>query len=254
MKTSRLILISLILFSILIRPEGQPKNGWGHETVDHSIYGELLKAHVGKGVVDYRGLKNHESKLNQYLNLLENTDPSGLSRDEQFAFYINVYNAWTLKLILRGYPGVTSIRDLGNLFKGPWKKKICRIDGDILTLDEIEHQILRPRFKDARVHFAINCAAKSCPPLMAEPYTGVTLNKQLDESAVGFINDSAFNRLEGATLYVSKIFQWFEGDFKGGIVEFFLKHARGNLKQTLETQKDRIKIRYLDYDWRLNGQ
>jgi hypothetical protein len=89
---------------------------------------------------------------------------------------------------------------------------------------------------------------------MAEPYTGGILNKQLDESAVGFINDSSFNRLEGTTLYVSKIFQWFEEDFRGGIVEFFLKYARGNLKETLEMQKDRIEIRYLDYDWRLNGQ
>ena len=254
MKASRLILISLILFSILIRPEGQTKNGWGHEVVDHSLYGELLIKHVENGFVDYAGLKKHEYKLNQYLALLEKTETSVLSRDEQFAFYINAYNAWTLKLILSGYPGVTSIKDLGNLFKGPWKKKICRIDGDILTLDEIEHQILRPRFKDARVHFVVNCASKSCPPLMAEPYTGLTLNKQLDASAVGFINDSSFNRLEGTTLYVSKIFQWFEGDFKGGIVAFFLKYARGSLKETLETQKDRIEIRYLDYDWGLNGQ
>lgn len=132
--------------------------------VDNSLYAGLLKKYVKDGVVNYQGFKNEESVLDKYLKVLEEVDSKILSSNEQFAFYINAYNAWTIKLILSGYPGIKSIKDMGSLFKSPWKKQICRIDGKIITLDDIEHNILRPRFKDPRVHFAINCAAKSCPP------------------------------------------------------------------------------------------
>ena len=133
--------------------------------VDHSLYAGLLEKYVKDGVVNYQGFKNEETVLDKYLKVLEEVDSKILSRNEQFAFYVNAYNAWTIKLILNGYPGIKSIKDLGSLFKSPWKKKICRIDGKIITLDDIEHNILRPRFKDPRVHLAINCAAKSCPPV-----------------------------------------------------------------------------------------
>jgi len=131
---------------------------------------------------------------------------------------------------------------------------MCRIDGKIITLDDIEHNILRPRFKDPRVHFAINCAAKSCPPLRSEPYYGGELDQQLEEMASAFINDPSKNRLEGNTLYVSKIFDWFEEDFNGDILGFFLKYAKGSLKEQLEVNKEKIKVKYLDYDWSLNGK
>jgi len=222
--------------------------------VDHSLYAGLIEKYVKNSVVDYQGFKNNEAKLDQYLKILEGVDTKGLSRDEQFAFYINAYNAWTIKLLLTGYPGVKSIKDLGSFFSSPWKKKICRIDGKIITLDDIEHNILRPRFKDPRVHFAINCAAKSCPPLRSEPYHGGELDQQLDEMASAFINDPSRNRLEGNTLYVSKIFDWFEEDFNGDIPGFFLKYAKGDLKGQLEVNKEKIRVKYLDYDWSLNGE
>ena len=133
--------------------------------VDNSLYAGLLKKYVKDGVVNYQGFKKEESVFDKYLKVLEQVDSKILSRNEQFAFYINAYNAWTIKLILSGYPGIKSIKDMGSLFKSPWKKKICRIGGKVITLDDIEHNILRPLFKDPRVHFAINCAAKSCPPL-----------------------------------------------------------------------------------------
>ncbi|MCP4666008.1 MAG: DUF547 domain-containing protein, partial [Deltaproteobacteria bacterium] len=123
--------------------------------VDHSLYGGLLKKYVDQSAVDYRGFKREEKTLDRYLKVLEATDTKALSQNEQFAFYINAYNAWTIKLILGAYPKVESIKDLGGLFQSPWEKKICRIDGELLTLDHIEHDILRPRFKDPRVHFAI---------------------------------------------------------------------------------------------------
>ena len=222
--------------------------------VDHSLYAGLLKKYVKNSVVNYQGFKNNEARLDQYLKVLEGVDTKELSRDEQFAFYINAYNAWTIKLILTGYPGVKSIKDLGSFFSSPWKKKICRIDGEVVSLDRIEHGILRPRFKDPRVHFAINCAARSCPPLRSDPYQGAILDQQLDEMASAFINDPSRNRLEGNTLYVSKILDWFEEDFNGDVVGFILKYAKGGLKKRLESNKGDIAIKYLDYDWSLNGK
>lgn len=227
---------------------------WSNAKVDHALYLELLEKYVQNGTVNYQGFKNEEAKLDGYLKVLEETDTKKLSRDEQFAFYINAYNAWTIKLILTGYPGVKSIKDLGSIFKSPWEKKIARIDGDIVTLDHIEHDILRPVFIDPRVHFAVNCASIGCPPLRPEPYQGNVLEEQLDEMAKAFINDSRHNRLEGRTLYVSSIFKWFSKDFNDDVVGFFLKYAQGDLKKQLEENKRNIQVRYLDYDWSLNGK
>jgi hypothetical protein len=221
--------------------------------VNNSLYGELLKKYVIDDVVNYQGFKNEEDKLDRYLKILENANSKTLSRDEQFAFYINAYNAWTIKLVLSGYPGIKSIKDLGNIFRSPWKKKICRIDGDIITLDDIEHKILRPRFRDPRVHFAIVCASKSCPPLISEPYRGEVLNQQLDYSSRVFINNPERNRLEGNILYVSSIFKWFAEDFNDDIIGFFRKYVSDDVKSKLDRNRDRIKIKYLSYNWSLNG-
>ena len=137
---------------------------WVNAAVDNTLYAELLAKYVKNGVVNYQGFKEEEDKLDRYLQILEGTNTESLSHNEQFAFYINAYNAWTIKLVLTGYPGIESIKDLGGFFTSPWKKSIARIDGKVLTLDQIENDILRPRFADPRVHFAINCASKSCPP------------------------------------------------------------------------------------------
>lgn len=227
--------------------------GWSEATVDHSLYGELLNRYVEKGVVNYQGFKKSEAKLDEYLKVLESTNIEELTRDEEFAFYVNAYNAWTIKLILSAYPGIKSIKDLGSIFKTPWEKKIVRINSDIITLDDVEHKMLRAQFKDPRVHFAVNCASKSCPPLISEPYRGSVINQQLDDSARAFINDPKHNYLKGSKLYVSRIFKWFSKDFDADIVGFFLKYAEGDFKKELEAKKDKIKIMYLHYDWSLNG-
>ena len=254
MKTKKLIIRVVLWVCFFCGAKDFLSPGWSNDTVNHGLYVELLEKYVQNGAVDYRGFKNAEIKLDQHLKFIEETDTKKLSRDEQFAFYINAYNAWTIKLILSGYPGIKSIKDLGSIFKSPWKKQIVRIDGNIITLDHIEHDILRPGFKDPRVHFAINCAAKSCPPLRPEPYRADILNRQLDEMARAFINDSRRNRLEGRTLYVSSIFKWFSEDFDNDVVGFFLKYAQGDLKKQLEDSKSKIKVKYLDYDWSLNGK
>jgi len=245
-----LVLLILLFFA----PLNLVKPSWAAITADHSIYATLLEKYVKQGQVDYQGFKAQEEKLDQCLKVLEKTDSDKLSGNEQFAFYINAYNAWTIKLILSGYPGVKSIKDLGNILKSPWKKKICRIDGDVITLDDIEHKILRPRFKDPRVHFAINCAALSCPPLGSEPYIGSTLDQQLNDASTAFINNPQRNYLQDNTLYISKIFKWFSEDFDNDVIGFLIKYAKEDLKKELEAKRSNIKIKYLDYDWSLNGK
>jgi len=221
--------------------------------VDHGIFSDLLSKYNRKGVVDYAGFKKEEKRLDAYLEALAKIDPEPLSQNDQFAFYVNAYNAWTIKLILSGYPGVKSIKDLGSLFKSPWKQKIVKIGSQTITLDHIEHDILRPVFKDARVHFAVNCASKGCPPLYPEPFDGDRLDEQLDDATRRFVNDGSFNRLEGDTLYVSRIFKWFGEDFDDDIVGFFSRYAAPEMKNDMASRQSELKIRYLDYDWSLNG-
>jgi hypothetical protein len=253
MKADRNIFFLILSISLILGSTGLAPSGWAKGDVDNSLYAQLLNKYVKEGVVDYQGFKKEEEKLDRYLKVLENIDSKNLSRNERFAFYVNAYNAWTIKLILSAYPGVKSIKDLGSLFKSPWKKKISRIDGGVITLDDIEHNILRPSFKDPRVHFAVNCASKGCPPLRSEPYQGRIMDQQLEEMTIAFINNPATNRLDGNTLYVSRIFKWFSEDFNDDVIGFFLKYAKGEIKKRLETNRDNIKIKYLDYDWTLNG-
>lgn len=245
LSTSTLLLI--ILFTATISSSAD-------NSVDNTIYGKLLTKYVKDGEVDYQGLKSEEKLLDRYLKVLEDTDSRELSRNERFAFYVNAYNAWTIKLILTGYPEVKSIKDLGSLFKSPWKKEICKIDREVLSLDDIEHRIIRPTFKDPRVHFAVNCASRGCPKLKSEPYTGATMDRDLDMAAEKFINDSQKNYLQGETLYISSLFKWFSEDFGNDIVGFVSKYASGKLKEELAARAGKIKIKYLDYDWSLNGK
>jgi hypothetical protein len=244
--------IRIFVFSLVL--VFSHKAGNAANEVDNSIYAELLNKYVKEGYVDYAGLKAEEVKLDAYLKVLKETDAASLEEEEQLAFYINAYNAWTIKLILTAYPGVSSIKELRGLFQSPWKKKVVALREGLLTLDDLEHDIIRRRFKDPRVHFAVNCASKGCPPLRSEPYRGEVLNLQLDEMTIAFINDPSRGRLEGETLYVSSIFKWYEEDFKDGVAAFFRWYARGELKKGLDALGDSVRIRYLDYDWSLNGR
>jgi hypothetical protein len=220
--------------------------------VSHDIWADLLGKYIRPDGVDYSGFRKEEDRLDRYLKVLEDTDPDKLSRNEQYAYYINAYNAWTVKLILSDYPNVKSIKDFGTILQSPWQKKWVRINGKTVTLDHVEHDILRPRYKDPRVHFAINCSAISCPPLRPEPYLADTLDRQLTDSTRSFVNDADSYRLEGNTLYVSRIFKWFSEDFDEDALGFYLQYAQGDLKERLNRNKDRIRVKYLHYDWSLN--
>ena len=253
MKIKKKIWAFFLAFYMVASTAGLQVFAATEPAVDNRLYAELLKKYVKAGKVNYAGFKKEEAKLDRYLKILENVDPARLPRDEQFAFYTNAYNAWTIKLILSGYPDVTSIKDLGSLLKSPWKKKIVRIAGEVISLDHVEHEILRPRYKDSRVHFAINCAAKSCPPLRPEPFSGDILDQQLDDSTRSFINNPKNYRLEDNELYISRIFKWFSEDFNDDAYGFFLKYATGDLAKELEAKSGQIVVKYLHYDWSLNG-
>lgn len=250
-RTPLVVTLMLIYFTFT---SGLHSVIWASSVVDHRIYAELLNKYLMDGKVDYAGFKSEEARLDQYLDLLGKVDPKSLPQAEQFAFYVNAYNAWTIKLILSRYPDLKSIKELGSLFKSPWQKEIVRLDGKVMTLDNVEHDILRPRFKDPRVHFAINCASISCPPLRNEPYRGDILDQQLDDATRSFLNHPTSYKFDDNAFYVSQIFKWFAEDFNNDPFGFYLKYANEELKKKLEANRNKLEIKYLDYDWGLNAK
>jgi len=250
---------------------------------DHSGWTELLQAHVRKGLVDYEAFQENP-QLNAYLDALARTDPSGLSRDEQLAFWINAYNAQVIDLIQRHYPAtsilkLTPIKVPGVNAHVPYINDVFKTQGGLVagtfrTLDEIEHQIIRPTFNEPRIHFALNCAAISCPPLRAEAFVGSRLDAQLEEQTVAFLSDAGVildDRLmaqQGAsafastpqpignqthTLRVTKLMDWFAEDFGGNETEiqaFLAPYFNGSIRDAL--RNGQFKLSYQDYDWDLN--
>jgi len=224
---------------------------------DHMLWGMLLNKHVQGGAVDYQGFKKDEAELDRYLVSLAKTDPDALESSDQLALYINAYNAYTVKLILKNFRDgnpVQSIKKIGGLFTSPWSISFAEIGGKTLTLDQIEHEIIRPRFQDPRIHFAVNCASKSCPPLISAPYLGETLDTQLDTSTRNFLADRKHNYLDADTLYVSSIFKWYGDDFNDDPAAYFLKYLEGESLEQLRRIGPEIRVKYLDYDWSLNGK
>jgi hypothetical protein len=229
-------------------------------TFDHSKFDTLLKTYVQNGKVNYAALKQ-DKRLDEYLQQLSEADPEALpTREEKIAFWINAYNAYTLKLVVDNYP-IKSIKELSALgylslpFDSPWKRKFCKVGGKSYSLDEIEHDILRGKFGEEQIHFAVNCASESCPVLRSEAYTGAKLGAQLREQAEAFLRDSTRNhiKLEGNTLYLSKIFEWYRSDFeskKGSLLKYIAQFFSGEERERLESGN--ITIKFLDYNWNLN--
>ena len=213
------------------------------QRADHSQFDNILKRFVsGNGVVDYSGLKNAEADLDRYLDYLRSNPVASLSRDESLAFWINTYNAFTLKLIVSNYP-VTSIIDLEG--GKPWDKKWINIGDRTYSLNHIENKIIRPKFNDARIHFAVNCAAKSCPPLANTAFTASNLESLLDRRTRTFINDPKFTQVSAKGISVSKIFEWYAEDF-GTLRDYIAKYYEGGLPKA--------NIVFMEYDWTLNGR
>lgn len=231
--------------------------------VDHSAWSKLLATYVvasddGINRVRYADFKREgHTALKSYITKLSTVEVGGLARAEQLAFWANLYNAKTIDIILDAYP-VKSIKDIslgGGLLAavtgGPWKAKVLKVSGRDLSLDDIEHGILRPIFKDPRIHYAVNCASIGCPNLMREAFTGAALDKQLDAGARAYVNHKRGVSVEGGEITASSIYDWFAADFSGekGVVAHARKYAEPALTQKLEGIG---AISGYDYDWSLN--
>ena len=246
------------------------------QTFDHShaAWTSLLKKHVvlldgGKASqVRYAGMLTDHDALKAYLAQLSSVSAAtfdGYSRPQQMAFLINAYNAFTVELILTKYPKLESIRDLGNMITKPWDIKNIPLLGTTLTLDDIEHKNLRAkgRFDDPRIHFAVNCASVGCPMLREEAFVAERLEAQLDEQTLRFMSDRSRNRFTAGSgkLEVSKIFDWYGGDFKQGYkgIASLPAFAARYANQLADSPADRERIKaqdasvsFLSYDWKLN--
>lgn len=191
--------------------------------------------------------------LQNYLQYLENINISNYSQPEQFAYWINHYNARTVELILENYP-IDSIKDISFSFFsfGPWDEKLITVDGIDLSLNDIEHRILRPIWKDPRIHYAVNCASMGCPNLLPRPFTSETNEILLDEAAKGFINHPRGVRFEDETLVLSQIFDWYLVDFGGSsdnLLKHILEYSEQQFSHTIEHYKGKFEY---DYNWQLN--
>lgn len=220
----------------------------------HAGFDGVLKKYVDdKGMVNYSELKKNRSTLDAYLKetgSISESEFKAWTHDQRLAFLINVYNAETLQLIIDNYP-VKSIKKIGGLFFGqPWDVKSVTLFGKKTTLNHIEHDILRPQYKEPRVHFVIVCAAMGCPPLLNQVFLPETLDQQLNDRGRYFMAQKNKNKLDGNTLYLSPIFSWFAEDFTtdGSIQDFVTPFFPSDIKGK------KLKVKYTSYDWSLNKQ
>jgi hypothetical protein len=221
--------------------------------VSHESWTFLLEQYVADdGWVDYKGFQKDSQNLKQYLDLLSSAHPNdkNWSREEQLAYWINAYNAFTVKLIIDHYP-VASIKDIKNgipFVNTVWDIKYINIEGHEYDLNNIEHGIIRKYFDEPRIHFAVNCASVSCPKLLNQAYTADRLEQQLTTAAKGFLADPLRNNVSKSEL--SSIFSWFKGDFKkksGSLIEFINQYAPQPIAEDAE-------LTFLPYDWSLNEE
>ena len=231
-----ILLLTIITFNTAI---AQP---------NHQVFNQLLNKHVDdSGWVDYEGFKSDIKQLDSYLSeLSKQTNIDNWSRNEQMAYWINAYNAFTIKAILNNYP-LQSITDIKHNGQSIWKHSFFTINGAAYSLDKIENEILRKEFNDPRIHFAINCASISCPPLRNEAFVANKLNQQLEEQSKQFINDQTRNIIQSNNIQVSEIFNWFKTDFtlNTSLIEYLNKYSKTTISKN-------AKISFLDYNWNLN--
>ncbi len=232
------------------------------QKIDHSVWDGFLKKFLvaphpsGINRVRYQAVGDEDRKaLKGYLQMLQSLPISNYNRTEQKAYWINLYNALTVDLIISRYP-VASIRDInispGWFVRGPWGAKLLTIEGDKLSLDDIEHRVLRPIWKDNRVHYAVNCASLGCPNLQPVAYTAENTESLLERGAREYINHPRGVAIKNGKLLVSSIYVWFQEDFGGsaeGLMKHWRKYANGPLIEALKDYSGGLDH---DYDWRLN--
>ena len=209
----------------------------------HELFNDVLSTYVSStGNVNYKGLKSNSAKLNQYLDKLkENPVQNEWSDAKKLAYWINAYNAFTIKRILDNYP----LKSIMNLDGGKtWDVKWIKLGDKTYSLNMIEHEIIRPQFNDARIHFAVNCAAKSCPPLFNKAYTEENVDRYLEQRTTAFINNSNYNTINTHSLKISRIFDWYNEDF-GNLISYLNKLSKTTIAKDAE-------VEFKEYDWSLN--
>jgi hypothetical protein len=237
----------------------------GAYAFDHSysswdaLLSQNVKLEGAKSSVDYKAFVKEKKELKsiaEKFSAVKKDEYNSWSKEQKLSFLINAYNVFTIQLIVDHYP-VDSIKSRKITWLSPFKKDFFSLFGKEMSLGHLEHEILRKDFKEARIHFAINCASIGCPALMDEAFRAKDLEQQLEKAAKLFANDKTRNRLDKKEqeLQISKIFDWFESDFKrdfGSVKAFFLKYAELTEEEKRLLLKDSTDIDYLDYDWKLN--
>ena len=229
---------------------------------DYKLWQDLLAKHYdpARGM-DYKGLQQDKASLDRLRQQMATVDAAALSRPEQLAYWINLYNVSVVGVVVDNYP-VESIRDIStdllarlNVFKKPY----VQVRGGTISLDDVENQKIREGFKDPRIHFAINCAAESCPPIRPEPFTGARVSQQLDDQARKFLNGPHGVRLEQdgdeLILHVTKILDWFKDDFEGwggGTIPFLRKYLTADKVKRIDAAKGKVDLEFDEYSWKLN--
>ena len=226
----------------------------------HGSYARVLAAHVKDARVDYAKLKAAPAELDAYLKEIEAVPAAEFAKwgkAERLALLLNLYNARTLRLIVDHYP-VKSIRNIGTLPGAAWRELGVRFGGQMLSLDHLENKVIRVEYREPRIHFALVCAAVSCPPLRSEPYVGARLNEQLDDQTRKFLATPESNRFDAAknTLHLSEIFKWYGEDFTkaAGSPAMYVKPFLPKAQRDALTDPAKVKVQFTDYDWALNSR
>ncbi len=231
------------------------------ESIVHTPWDNLLSRHVrtsdqGVNLVDYHGFSTGDrTMLADYITILSGVPISQFNRDQQLAYWVNLYNALTVRVVLDHYP-VESIRDIdispGLFATGPWDKKLISIEGENLTLNDIEHRIMRPIWRDPRIHYVVNCASIGCPNLRDRAYSGTEIDTALDRAATAYVNDPRGVSVVDGKVSVSKIYDWFIEDF-GGSEGMVLRHLQRYAAPELAARLEAIgKLSDVHYDWSIN--
>ena len=250
---------------------------FSHQTWDKLLQRNVVMIQDGQASrVDYSAFQKNQKVLQAYLasmSAVSRSEFDAWSKDQQLAFLINAYNAWTIEFVLSAYPDIKSIKDLGSFFSSPWKKEFINLLGETRSLDNIEHTLIRGsgRYNEPRIHFAVNCASIGCPALLNRAYTAEKLDAQLELVTRNFLSDRTRNYYLNAELHVSPIFDWYKKDFEQGwsginsVSNFLGRYADAldlgktgpviivNGKSVSEHLRDgSLGIAYTDYDWSLN--
>ncbi len=257
-----IFMLSTTLFAQNFKQKFSVSNQSSTATIDHGAWNDFLQKYIVAtpfgpdkstiNLVNYKKVSGPDkAKLDGYIKSLESVKISQYNKDVQMAYWINLYNSVTVQVILDNYP-VTSIKKIKSslLKSGPWSLELVKVEGTTLTLDNIEHDILRPIWQDPRTHYAVNCASISCPNLATLAYTGDNLDKMLESGAHDYINSSRGIQKEGGNYVLSSIYKWFKEDF-GDTKKNLVKHLNQYLDTPLTASESQASFKY-DYDWDIN--